>query len=401
VSWEGDVVKRTVIGKAAALVMFSVALLAPGAGSFGQEARPTSRYDETKRAFNENTVTIVTAGQYCTSTRFAEDMRNVLNDMTPGGLRILPVLGVGGAQNLADLLFVKGIDLVIVEQDLLGVLREKDPGLYKNIGQQVQYITKLFDSEFHLVTTSSVRSYDELRGKKVNFYLKDSMTAIAAENIFRMLDIPVEPTYYDEDMALRKLMSGELAAIAFLEGAPRPFVDRLKTSDGFRLLPLDEQSLPGRDLTELFERYMPTDLTHDHYPNLIAPGQVIPTVSNSVLLATYNWPRNSERYKKIANFTQKLFSNIEKLQDDSRHPKWRLINVAANVPGWTRFQASKGWLDSYDAEAAADEEMLPAFESFLGSRKGRKPAKDLTSAEKKALFMQFKDFWNKEKARAR
>jgi uncharacterized protein len=363
-----------------------------------QDRTSVSRYEEKKRQSNENTITIVASGLNCTCTRFAEDIRNVLNDPSPGGLRILPILGVGGTQNLLDLLFVKNVDLIIVDQDLPEVLKKTDPVLYGRISSQVQFITKLFNSEFHMITRGNVRSYDELRGKKINFYLRDSMTAIGAENIFRMLHIDVEPTYYDEDLALQKLMSGELAGIAFFEGAPRPFVDHLKVEDGFRLLPIDEQSLPGRDLKELYDRYIPVDITHDDYPNLIPDGEVISTVSNRAVLATYNWPVNTERYNRISRFTKKFFEEINKFRDGPRHPKWKQLNAAAEVPGWTRYAPAKEWLDAYSRRAPGGE-MTVKFEKFVKTQLSKSQAKPLTNQDKDVLFTQFKDFWETEHAK--
>src|ERR1700720_1802782 len=96
-----------------------------------QKARVT--YEEKKRQTNDIAVTIVVSGLSCTCARFAEDIRNVVNDLRPEGLRVLPVLGVGGLQNLNDVLFLKGIDMGVVDEDNLRVLKKRDPKLYANI----------------------------------------------------------------------------------------------------------------------------------------------------------------------------------------------------------------------------------------------------------------------------
>ena len=75
-----------------------------------QAEKRSVSYEEKKRQTNDIAVTIVTSGLSCTCARFAEDIRNVVNDLRPEGLRVLPVLGVGGLQNLNDVLFLKGID---------------------------------------------------------------------------------------------------------------------------------------------------------------------------------------------------------------------------------------------------------------------------------------------------
>ena len=91
--------------------------------------------------------------------------------------------------------------------------------------------------------------------------------------------------------------------------------------------------------------YLPAQLKHEHYPNIIADGDTVSTVASGIMLAVYSWPEGSERYQKLDAFTRKFFDNIEKFRDDSRHPKWKEINLAADVPGWVRFKPAQAWLD--------------------------------------------------------
>src|SRR6516225_6034223 len=112
-----------------------------------QAQRATLSYEEKKRQTNDIAVTIVVSGITCTCARFAEDIRNVVNDLKPDGIRVLPVLGVGGLQNLNDVLFLKNIDMGIVDEDNLALLKKRDPQLYAGIDQSIQYITRLYNSE--------------------------------------------------------------------------------------------------------------------------------------------------------------------------------------------------------------------------------------------------------------
>src|SRR5437879_1044466 len=147
---------RAVAGTLAALLgLFIASLLQPAQAQSQQAQTPQAQtrkppgayesltYEEKKRQTNDIAVTIVVSGITCTCARFAEDMRNVVNDLRSDGLRILPVLGVGGLQNLNDVLFLKGIDMGVVDEDNLRLLKKRDPRLYANIEQRVQYITKL------------------------------------------------------------------------------------------------------------------------------------------------------------------------------------------------------------------------------------------------------------------
>src|ERR1700720_2389504 len=87
------------------------------------QAVAANSYEEKKRQANDIAVSVVVSGLSCTCARFTEDIRNVVNDLSPDGIRILPVLGVGGLQNVNDVLFLKNIDMGVVDEDNLRLLK--------------------------------------------------------------------------------------------------------------------------------------------------------------------------------------------------------------------------------------------------------------------------------------
>jgi len=308
------------------------------------QAQRQITYDEKRRQANDIAVTIVVSGLSCTCARFAEDIRNVVNDLRPDGIRVLPVLGVGGLQNLNDVLFLKGIDMGVVDEDNLQLLKSRNPQLYADIEKRVQYITKLYNSEFHVVARNDIQSYEDLRGKKVSFNQKDSQTEVTAEIVFKMLNIEVEHLNYDNDEALNKLRRGEISAMIVLTGAPQAALAKLTKEDGVHFLPLDEASSPGDNYAALLDRYQPARLTDDEYPALIPRGTNIRTIGNRALLVTYAWPENSPRYMRMTKFVREFFGKIDQFHDGARHPKWSEINIAAEIQGWTRFRPAADWI---------------------------------------------------------
>jgi uncharacterized protein len=365
------------------------------------QAPAANSYEDKKRQANDIAVSVVVSGLSCTCARFAEDIRNVVNDLNPDGVRVLPVLGVGGLQNVNDVLFLKNIDMGVVDEDNLRLLKKKDPALYANIEQRVQYITKLYNSEFHVLARDDIKSYDDLRGKKVNFNLKDSQTQVTADTVFDALNIPVERSYYDNDEAIKRLLAGDISAMIILTGAPQAALAKLKKEDGVHFLGLDQESLPRHDLNGLFAEYLPAEITHELYPNLVPEGTTVPTIANRALLVTYAWPENSEKYRKVAKFIDAFFSKIDRFNDTARHPKWREVNLAADMPGWVRFKPAADWLAAHKnqpvAANAADSatglspsEMRQAFEKFMdayASSSGRVVA----PKDREALFVKFRD----------
>jgi TRAP transporter TAXI family solute receptor len=367
--------------------MFCLSLALPALTVPAQAQKAANRYEEKKRQTNDIAVTIVTSGLTCTCARFAEDIRNVVNDLRPDGLRVLPVSGVGGLQNLQDVLFLKGIDMGVVDEDNLILLKKRDPQLYANIDQSVQYITKLYNSEFHVLARNGIKSYDDLRGKKVSFNLKDSQTEVSADIIFGMLKVDVERVNYDNDSALNKLKAGQIDAMIILSGAPQAAVLKVQKEDGIHLLPLDERSLPNHDLHPVFAKYLPVELTHEQYPALIPEGSTVSTVGNRSLLVTYAWPENSPRYNRIAKFVQTFFNKIDQFHDGSRHPKWEDVSLAAEMPGWIRFKPAADWLAEHQSVA-----LKPAFDQFVQNYTTASGQKGISDKDREQLFIKFQQF---------
>ena len=78
---------------------------------------------QTKQALNANTVTLITGTIGGTYVQFGADLASVLDDGNK--LRVLPIVGRGSVQSVADILFLQGVDLGIVRADTLDYLEKK------------------------------------------------------------------------------------------------------------------------------------------------------------------------------------------------------------------------------------------------------------------------------------
>src|SRR5262249_24367072 len=126
--------------------------------------------------------------------------------------------------------------------------------------------------------------------------------------------------------------------------------------------------------------YLPTKLTNEDYPNLIPPGESVDTLAVPVVLAVYNWPRNSDRFRRVERFVHYYYERFDKLKQPSFHPKWKEINLAARVPGWMRSPVAEEALAAIAAKepvaarpvgsgetlaGRADVNTAPLFQEFL------------------------------------
>jgi uncharacterized protein len=159
----------------ALVVLLALALSLPFTAASAQQAQQSpSAYSERKREINENVVTIMASGTSSPYTVFAEDMRDVLDQQEAGGLRVLPILGKGGANNALDVLLLKGVDMGVVEQSDLDVGRQKDPTVFASVENRLHYIAKLANSEFQMLALNEYKTLYDLEGKKVNYFKKGS-----------------------------------------------------------------------------------------------------------------------------------------------------------------------------------------------------------------------------------
>ena len=263
----------------------------------------------------------------------AEDLAAVLNGTDV--LRMLPIFGVGGNGTGTEILYLKSIDLAFVHSDLLAYARRN--GLHKDLGDRVRFISRLYDKEVAVIATDTIRDIRQLAGKKVNFDTASSSSFSTSTLIFELLGINVESVQHSQPIALEKIKSGEIAATILIDDKPNKLIATLAAGHGLHLVPVK----PTRALKEV---YQTTTFTSDDYPNLIPAGKKVDSIGVSVVMAMYNWPPSAARYGRVALFVDQFFTRLSELQSSGRHPNWQKVDLAAALPGWTRFnRPPTGW----------------------------------------------------------
>jgi uncharacterized protein len=358
-------------GRTSAAQLIFAFLLSFSNVSLAQDSRPikTARNDPAQvirqgEEINQNTIALVSGNLNATYLSIAYDLSAVLDD--GDNLRILPVIGKGGGQNIRDVRFLKGIDLGITQSNLLNAFRRS--GEIGNLDDKIVYIAKLYNEEMHFVVRadSGVTSIEQLEGKRVNFSDIGSGTQLSTRDIFERLGIkPIEVNMGQADAA-EALKRGEIAATILIAGKPTTSTAKLKTSDGFKILPVPYPK-------ELQNDYLPAVLTHDDYPGLVKEGEAVDTIAVGAVLIAFNWPRETDRYRRIAKFVEAFFPRLAEFQKPPRHSKWRETNLSASLPGWTRFAAADEWLQKHRTQAqapASNTNERTQFNEFVAARGG-------------------------------
>lgn len=338
-----------------------LAVLAGGV-SAQQNAPAQSRAALPERdALNANTVTVITAPIGGPMSIMGSDMAAVLDD--GDNLRVLPILGKGSAQNLIDIIRLKNIDMGFVTADALEFVKTEFN--MPDIAKRVRYIAPLFHNDIHIVARQGIRTLQDLNGKRV--FAERSIGLPAARIIFRRMGIEADiDSQTDPTGGLQKLLSGERDAWIASVSKNAPVIKDIKNEGGkFHLLTIPYD----RALQDI---YLPSTFTSEEYPNLVAPGDRVDSLAVSTVLMVYNWPLQSDRYRRVAHFVDALFDHIEQLQQPPRNAKWRDTVISANVAGLVRFKGAQDWLDK--ARGEVSQTVPPAgaeeFRRFLVERNG-------------------------------
>jgi TRAP transporter TAXI family solute receptor len=328
---------------------------------------------------NANTVTLMSGTIGGTYVQIGADLESVLDD--GDNLRVLSIVGRGSVQSVADILYLRGVDVGIVRSDTLDYLEKK--GIATNIKERFTYITKLYNEEVHVVAPKSVHSLTDLDGKRVSIDLPNGGTFVTAINIFERLGIHPKFSYIEQRIAYDKLSKGELDAVVAVQGQPSKATTQI-TDHNLHLVPIEYAKSLQSD-------YLPAQLSSDNYPVLIEKGEHVDTLAVPAVLASYNWPTNTERYRRIAHFVEAFFGKIGQLQQPPFHPKWKEVALNAPLAGWIRFRAAQEWLDKNSGPVSSDTRSK--FSQFLSENQVRNPRPGRPE-DREALFRQFLE-WQK------
>jgi hypothetical protein len=128
----------------------------------------------------------------------------------------------------------------------------------------------------------------------------------------------------------------------------------------------------------------------------------VPTIANRALLVAYSWQEGFARYKRVAKFVEEFFGKIDQFHSSARHPKWKEVNLSAEIPGWTRFKPAAEWLAAHrsvamlpsqgNGAAQSPAELRLAFEQFIENYTASSGQKTLSTREREVLFAQFMQF---------
>jgi TRAP-type uncharacterized transport system substrate-binding protein len=334
---------------------------------------------------NENVVSIISGNPNGGYLTIAHDIAAVVDD--GDDVRVLPIVGKGAVGNMRDVLFLKGVDMGLVNTVTLNHYK-RNQALGKYVSQQVVYITRLFEDEFHLLVRPEINGLKDLEGKEVNFSDTGSGAQLSAQLMFAGFGVSPKEVNMGQADAIEKMKRGEVfGTICTCLKPLRPYQGVPKEL-GFKLLPIP---LEG----PMLEDYVPATFTSADYPNLIPQGATVETVAVPTSLVAYNWPHNHDRYRRIAKFVDAFFGKFEQFHKAPRHVRWKAVNLTAELKGWTRLKAAQDWLDKVPAQRLSSS-AAPGIDTALARTQAARAAPG-RPAEQERLFQQFMEWSRQQK----
>ncbi len=169
-----------------------------------------------------------------------------------------------------------------------------------------------------------------------------------------------------------------------MSGKPAPFFHDIRGDEGLHLL-----AVPFKP--EMAASYLPARLTPADYPGLVPPNRQVDTVAVGTVLVAANLQQAPERYRNVANFVEAFFTGFQSLLEPGYHPKWREVNLAAELSGWRRYPPAEQWLQRNQqvVKASNPQEVMTMFARFVDERRQSMGGTPMTEQEKSNLFKQY------------
>jgi TRAP transporter TAXI family solute receptor len=363
------------------LCMSFVLGLAAGTVGVAQAQTPAAtptQEESLKDQKNRNTVGIATGQLDAAYPQMAQDIAKILDD--GDNLRVIPMLTYGSAGNVMDLLYLRNVDIAFIKSDNIEYFKQKHN---INLRNRLHFITRLYDAELHILARPEIKTLQDLQGKKVNIGVEGNAAHTTVPVVMKALGLDFEMLTLDHAVGLEMMAKGEIDAAMRVGGKPMSTFTKAPEGKGFHFLSITASQFAKT----LADKYVLGKLTNEDYPKLIAKDETITTIAVPDILAVYNWPKGSDRGRRVDAFIVNFFKKFEKLKNPPFQAKWKDVNLAATLPGWIRSETAEKMLTEL---ARSDHSLMrDEFNAYLDKTGSSANLSGKSAAEREALFQAF------------
>lgn len=279
---------------------------------------------------------IVTGPKIGTYYAFGKDIAQV---GSKAGLEVAVKPSEGSIDNIKRINSSENASLGIVQSDVLGFLaRSKSPESIR-MASNLRMIFPFFNEEVHVLARKDIKSFSELKGKKVAVGEDGSGNMLTSINLFSLMDIqPAQTEKISPAQGVVAVLKGDLDAVIFVGGKPvRLFknLEDLTLPENQKYAAMLEQVhfLP-MDNARMLEEYRPAELSSADYSFVKQP---VPTIAVQAVMISYDFSQgnNRRRCEKLAQLATAMRNEMPMLQEKG-HPKWKEVNLDASSGLWKK-----------------------------------------------------------------
>ena len=266
---------------------------------------------------------IVTGNVTGTYIKIGEDIKKIAE---PSHISLQVFESAGSIQNVFDVRRKRGVQLGIVQSDVLDYIRDISDDLeLKTIAAKLAAVYPLYKEEVHVLGDLSLKTLQDLHGKRVAIGPQRSGTYLTAKTIFFQTGVtPSKEVFLGGKEALDALRKGEIDAMFYVAGAPATlFSENTTADDKFQLIGVDDKAL-------------------DSYLTAVIPAGTykwqesdVKTVAVKAVLITFSYA--GEQCQNVAKVAKIIHENKAWL-DANGHPKWREVNLDERLPKWPQYE---------------------------------------------------------------
>jgi uncharacterized protein len=283
-------------------------------------------------AVADATISIMTEALSATAGGDEDSIGELARAYAGAGLaRILPVRGLGPIANMRDLLHMRGIDMAVVNADILAYARLT--GDLRGVDSRLSAVAKLHDKTVYLVAASGVTAIGDLANQRVLVPGADSDSYVTARALFGELAIPADVVGASLGEAIGEIGSGKAKALLLTLEQDDETLATLPPDKGLHILPVPDAAA----LTRTYGRrtVLPGGTSG------LAPADGASTLTVASLLATFNWRPTHVRFAPVLQFIRGLPRVVEQLRTTDAKGVWRAFDGRAEVQDWLRYEPAR------------------------------------------------------------
>jgi TRAP transporter TAXI family solute receptor len=276
---------------------------------------------------------LITAGEHGTYYHFGQDLRRLLK---PQGINVIVHRSNGAVENVRALIDRPGVQLGIVQSDMLTAITEQQRNLaMRAAAEGMRLVFPLYDEQVHIVARAGIKDIGGLAGQLVAIGGEGSGTYLTALALFQLAAVvPGAMIAMDGAEALAHLRAGRIDAMVSVAGHPvRLLHDGVTLQDDLALVPVTAPAI--------LDAYAATEIPAGMYP---WQPNAVPTVAVTALLVVYDAGRR--HCATIGRLAHHVVEGLGWLVENG-HPYWKRVDLQRPIKGWEQYDCVRQYAEGH------------------------------------------------------